>query len=56
MRFLEDYFRGNVYFKVDYDEHNLIRSRTQITLAERILLNMNELTRIVDEIMGGLQK
>ena len=53
MRFLEDYFRGNVYFHVDYEEHNIVRCRTQIALAERVLLNMNELNRIVNKIIGG---
>ena len=55
MRFLEDYLRGNVYFHVDYEEHNLIRSRTQIALAEDVLKNSNLLNSIIEEIMEELK-
>ena len=54
MRFLEDYLRGNVYFHVNYEEHNLVRSRTQIALAEDILRNADVLSNIVKEIMENL--
>ncbi len=33
IRFLSDYLDGDLYFKVDYPEHNLIRTRTQIKLV-----------------------
>lgn len=49
MRFLEDYLRGNVYFHVDYEDHNLVRARTQIALAKDILKNLD----ILNEIVGG---
>ena len=52
MRFLEDYLKGNVYFHVDYEEHNLVRARTQIALAKDILNNKEELMKIVNEIVG----
>ena len=54
MRFLEDYLRGNVYFHVTYEEHNLVRSRTQIALAEDILRNSDKLSQIVKEILEEL--
>ncbi len=56
MRFLEDYLRGNVYFHVDYEKHNLVRCRTQIALAEDVLENEKKLLEIVKEILGGLKK
>lgn len=43
MRFLTDYLQGNVYFKVEYPEHNLVRSRTQICMCKQLLSNQNEL-------------
>lgn len=43
MRFLTDYLEGNVYFKVEYPEHNLVRSRTQISMCQQILACQNEL-------------
>ncbi|HPE96194.1 MAG TPA: aminoglycoside phosphotransferase family protein, partial [Bacillota bacterium] len=33
MRFLADYFDGDVYFKTAYPEHNLVRCRTQLRLV-----------------------
>ena len=54
MRFLEDYLRGNVYFHVAYDDHNLIRSRTQIALAKDVLQNLEKLSQIVKEIVEEL--
>ena len=55
MRFLEDYLRGNVYFHVTYEEHNLVRSRTQIALAKDILDKQEQLAQIVKEIMEELK-
>ena len=49
MRFLDDYLRGNVYFHVDYEDHNLVRARTQIALTKDILRNLDTL----NEIVGG---
>ena len=51
MRFLEDYLRGNLYFHVDYDEHNLVRAKTQIALAKDVLENREKLSKIVKEIL-----
>lgn len=33
VRFLDDYIAGDTYFKVLYKEHNLVRTRCQLTLA-----------------------
>lgn len=49
IRFLEDYLRGNVYFHVTYEEHNLVRAKTQFALAESVLNNLKELNKIVEE-------
>ncbi len=51
MRFLEDYLRGDVYFKTKYPEHNLIRARTQIKLANEIHQNFDKLKSIIDKLM-----
>ena len=34
IRFLKDYLDGDIYFKTKYDDHNLIRARTQLALAK----------------------
>ena len=36
MRFLTDYLEGDVYFKTEYPEHNLVRARTQLRLCEEM--------------------
>ena len=50
LRFLTDYIDGDKYFKIDYPEHNLVRARCQLKLAESMLEKQNELERIVSEI------
>ena len=50
MRFLEDHLRGDVYFKTKYPEHNLVRARTQIALAQDIYKNLGKLTNIVKKL------
>ncbi len=32
LRFLSDYLNGDIYYKTDYGEHNLVRTKTQIAL------------------------
>ena len=36
MRFLTDYLEGDVYFKIAYPEHNLVRCRTQFKMVEEL--------------------
>lgn len=36
IRFLNDYINGDVYFKTNYDKHNLIRARNQFKLLSDI--------------------
>ncbi len=50
MRFLEDYLRGDVYFHTKYPDHNLIRARTQLTLAQDIYKHLSDLTMIVNKV------
>ena len=50
MRFLADFLNGDVYFKTEYPEHNLVRARTQFKLVADIEVKMDEMTAIVDEI------
>ncbi|SEQ52031.1 phosphotransferase enzyme family protein [Neolewinella agarilytica] len=39
VRFLTDYFEGDVYYTTKYPEHNLVRGRNQLKLAELLLKN-----------------
>lgn len=49
MRFLGDFFNGDVYFKTEYPEHNLVRCRTQFKLVKEIEEHMDEMNEIVKE-------
>jgi len=35
-RFLADYLNGDHYFRIKYPEHNLVRTRSQLALAQRL--------------------
>lgn len=52
MRFLNDYINGDVYFKINYDKHNLDRARNQIKLVKEMELHYNEMLSIVDECLN----
>ncbi|MFA7436226.1 MAG: phosphotransferase, partial [Bacilli bacterium] len=54
MRFLTDYLENDIYFKVKYPEHNLIRARTQFKLVEEIEKNYSKLQNIVTNILASL--
>ncbi len=47
MRFLTDYIDGDTYFKTAYDDHNLIRCRTQFKLVEEMEAKWDEMKQIV---------
>jgi len=47
MRFLTDYLQGDVYFKTAYEEHNLVRCRTQFKLVEEMDKNWDKMKEIV---------
>lgn len=48
-RFLTDYLNGDVYFRIHYDDHNLIRARAQLTLAQDMIKHLDEMQAIVDK-------
>ena len=54
MRFLGDFINGDVYFKTDYPEHNLVRSRTQFKLVEEIEKHYDEMQQIVADCCARL--
>ena len=43
IRFLTDYLMGDIYFKIEYADHNLVRSRNQLKLFERMLSKEEEM-------------
>lgn len=51
MRFLTDYLDGDLYFKVNSPDHNLIRTRAQIALLRDIESKEDALQQMVDELI-----
>jgi len=52
MRFLGDYLDGDLYFSIDYPEHNLVRARTQLKVAKEIEDNLDKMSEIVKDIIS----
>ncbi len=52
LRFLGDYLNGDVYFKRNYPEHNIIRTRAQIALLKDMERKLDDMKRIVRECRG----
>ncbi len=50
IRFLTDYLNGDTYFKVAYDDHNLIRTKNQFKYIEELEKNYNELVNVINYI------
>ncbi len=46
-RFLQDYLNGDTYFKISYENHNLIRTRCQIALCKDIYKKLDKMKEIV---------
>ena len=49
-RFLKDYIDGDLYFKIAYPEHNLVRARAQMALGLDMLKKWDEMNRIVAQV------
>ena len=46
-RFLDDYITGDKYFKINYPQHNVVRTRCQIALAKDMQKKMDAMNAIV---------
>lgn len=47
IRFLEDYLNGDEYFNINYPDHNLARTRTQLKLVEDIENKLPQMEEII---------
>ena len=56
VRFLTDYLNGDVYFKIDCPEHNLIRARNQFKMVEEIEKKLPEMEAIVRRVVAANKK
>ena len=55
-RFLKDYLDGDVYFKTEYPEHNLVRARTQIKLVADMEQKLDQMRAIVERVAAQVRK
>ena len=53
VRFMDDYIQGDPYFKTNYSDHNLVRTRCQIALAKDMLKKMPEMDKIVRDCVAA---
>ncbi len=51
LRFLTDYLDGDVYFNIDYPEHNLVRARCQFKLLTDMEAKRDAMDAIVRELI-----
>lgn len=49
VRFLTDYINGDTYYKIQYPEHNLVRSKAQFKLLTSIEQHMHEMQEFIKE-------
>ena len=56
VRFLDDYLQGSPYFKINYEDHNLVRTRCQIALAKDMQKKMSQMEQIVMECANTYKK
>ena len=55
LRFLTDYIDGDHYFKTKYEDHNLVRARTQLKLVADMQSKWDEMNRIVAEVSAQVR-
>lgn len=56
VRFLTDYLDGDVYFKTDYPEHNLVRARNQFKMVSEIEKRLDEMNKIAQRVYAEYVK
>jgi len=52
VRFFADYIGGDTYYKIQYPEHNLVRSRAQLKLLQSAEEHEEEMRKFINECVG----
>ena len=52
VRFLADYLNGDTYYKIQYPEHNLVRTKAQFKLLQSVEARMAEMKDYVAGLVG----
>ena len=53
VRFFADYLNGDTYYKINYPEHNLVRTRNQMALFHSMTEHLGQMSRTLEEIAGA---
>ena len=56
VRFLTDYINGDTYYKIQYPDHNLVRSRAQFKLLQSIEEHTPEMKAYIDACLAPKQE
>lgn len=48
VRFLADYINGDTYYKIQYPEHNLVRTKAQFKLLQSVEEHTSEMKKFID--------
>ena len=48
VRFLADYINGDTYYKIQYPEHNLVRTKAQFKLLQSVEEHTPEMKKFID--------
>lgn len=51
LRFLMDYIDGDNYYRTEYEDHNLVRTRAQIKLCESMEEHYDEMQALVEKLV-----
>jgi hypothetical protein len=51
VRFLTDYIEGDVYYKIKHPEHNLVRARAQLRLAQDGEEKLTDMQQIIHKLI-----
>ena len=52
IRFLTDYLNNDIYYKIAYEDHNLVRAKNQFTLVKRIIENQEEINSYIKSVVS----
>lgn len=50
VRFLTDYINGDTYYKIGYEDHNLVRTQAQFKLLQSVESNDNRMREIINAL------
>lgn len=51
VRFLTDYLNGDTYYKIRYPEHNLVRTRNQLSYFQQVEARKEDMERLIQSLI-----